>query len=99
MYEWEDTLSIKEVSFTLAETEVKAVPAITELRAAVWDLSHKTKLMAKSSRLDALGSMDHLWKSIPRPARELSCPTSLSMGCVKTWGALLSCRANITLTM
>jgi hypothetical protein len=39
-----------------------------ELRAVVRDLSHKMKLMAKSSRLDALGSMDHLWKSIPRLA-------------------------------
>jgi hypothetical protein len=64
VYKWEDTHSIKEVSFKLAKTEVKDVPAITELHAMVRDLSHRMKLMAKSSRLDALSLMDHLWKSI-----------------------------------
>jgi hypothetical protein len=64
VYKWEDTHSIKEVSFKLAETEVKDVPTITELSAVVRDLSHKMKLMAKSFRHDALGLMDQLWKSI-----------------------------------
>jgi hypothetical protein len=64
VYKWEDMHSIKEVSFRLAKTEVKDVPAITELHAMVWDLNHKMTLMAKFLRLDALGLMDHLWKSI-----------------------------------
>jgi hypothetical protein len=71
VYKWEDMHSIEEVSFKLAKTEVKDVPAITELRAVVQDLSHKMKLMAKSSHLDALGSMDHLWKSIACLAKGL----------------------------
>ena len=74
VYEWEDGMSIEEVTFKIEETEGEEVPAITELRDVVRELSQKLKLMAKASRLDALGSMDHLWKSIARlgEALELS---------------------------
>ncbi len=71
MYEWEDGISIEEVHFTDAEMEDEEAPAITELRAVVRELSQKLKLMAKASRLDALGSMDYLWKSISRLGRAL----------------------------
>ena len=57
-------MSIEEVTFQIKETEGEEVSAITELRGVVQELSHKLKLMAKALRLDALGSMDHLWKSI-----------------------------------
>lgn len=66
VYEWEDAMSIQEVTFKTDETESEELPAITELREVIQDLSRKLKLMARSSRLDALGSMDHLWKSIAR---------------------------------
>ncbi len=59
------------MSFKLAKTEVKDVPAITELRVVVWKLGHKMKLMVKLSHLDALGLMDHLWKSIAHMAEEI----------------------------
>jgi hypothetical protein len=74
VYEWEDAMSIQEVTFKTEETESEELPAITELREVVQDLGRKLKLMARSSRLDALGSMDHLWKSIARlgEALELS---------------------------
>jgi len=65
-YEWEDGISIEEVTFKAEETEDEEVPAIMELREAVRELSQKQNLMAKASRLDALGSMDYLWKSIAR---------------------------------
>ena len=71
MYEWEDGISIEEVHFTAEEMEDEEVPAITELRAVVQELSQKLKLMAKASRLDVLGSMDYLWKSISRLGRAL----------------------------
>jgi hypothetical protein len=65
---------MEEVTFKAEETEDEEVPAITELRDVVQELSLKLKLMAKASRLDALGSMDYLWKSIARlgAALELS---------------------------
>ena len=74
VYEWEDGMSIEEVTFKTEEMEIEELPAITELREVVRELSLKLKLMARSSRLDALGSMDHLWKSIARlgEALELS---------------------------
>ena len=73
-YEWEDSISIEEVTFKAEEMEDEEAPAITELRQVVQELSQKLKLMAKASRLDALGSMDYLWKSIARlgAALELS---------------------------
>ena len=39
MYEWEDGMSIEEVTFTIEETESKELPAITELREVVRELS------------------------------------------------------------
>jgi hypothetical protein len=51
--------------------EGKEVPAITELRGVVRELSQKLRLMAKASRLDALGAMDHLWKSNARLGKAL----------------------------
>ncbi len=73
-YEWEDGISIEEVTFKAKETEDEEVPAITELREVVQGLSQKLKLMVKASHLDALGSMDYLWRSIARlgAALELS---------------------------
>jgi hypothetical protein len=74
VYKWEDGMSIEEVTFKIEEMEGEEVLAIRELRDVVRELSQKLKLMAKASRLDALGSMDHLWKSIARlgEALELS---------------------------
>jgi len=65
-YEWEDGIFIEEVTFKAKETEDEEVPAITELREVVQGLSQKLKLMVKASHLDALGSMDYLWRSIAR---------------------------------
>ncbi len=50
----------------IEETEGKELPAIMKLREVVRELSQKLRLMAKASRLDALGLMGHLWKSITR---------------------------------
>ncbi len=66
LYEWADGMSIEEATFHIKETEGKEIPAITELRGVVQELSQKLRLMAKASHLDALGAMDHLWKSIAR---------------------------------